>query len=49
MSVPAGIVDGLPVGLQVLAGHHREPLLLDLALVAEKVLAWPKVAPGSPL
>jgi aspartyl-tRNA(Asn)/glutamyl-tRNA(Gln) amidotransferase subunit A len=49
MSIPAGTVDGLPVGLQVLAAHHREPLLLDLALVAEKALPWPKVAPGSPL
>jgi Asp-tRNA(Asn)/Glu-tRNA(Gln) amidotransferase A subunit family amidase len=48
MSVPAGLVDGLPVGLQVLAGHHREQLLLDLALVAERALPWPKVAPGSP-
>jgi Asp-tRNA(Asn)/Glu-tRNA(Gln) amidotransferase A subunit family amidase len=48
MSIPAGLVDGLPVGLQVLAGHHREQLLLDLALVAERELAWPKVAPGSP-
>jgi Asp-tRNA(Asn)/Glu-tRNA(Gln) amidotransferase A subunit family amidase len=49
MSIPAGLVDGLPVGLQVLAAHHREPLLLDLALVAERALAWPKVASGSPL
>jgi aspartyl-tRNA(Asn)/glutamyl-tRNA(Gln) amidotransferase subunit A len=48
VSIPAGVVDGLPVGLQVLAGHHREPLLLDVALVAEQQLAWPKVAPGSP-
>lgn len=48
MTIPAGLVDGLPVGLQVLAGHHREPLLLDLALVAERTMAWPRVAPGSP-
>lgn len=49
VSIPAGLVDELPVGLQVLAGHHREPLLLDLALVAERTLRWPMVAPGSPL
>ncbi|HLN16447.1 MAG TPA: amidase family protein [Acidimicrobiales bacterium] len=49
MSLPVGLVDGLPVGLQVLAGHHRETALLDLALVAERELPWPKVAPGSPL
>jgi aspartyl-tRNA(Asn)/glutamyl-tRNA(Gln) amidotransferase subunit A len=48
MSIPAGLVDGLPVGLQVLAAHHREQLLLDLALVTERALSWPKVAPGSP-
>jgi len=48
VSIPAGLVDGLPVGLQILAAHHREPLLLDLALVAERELPWPKVAPGSP-
>ncbi len=48
MSLPAGLVDGLPVGLQVLAGHHHEQLLLDLALVAERELPWPMVAPGSP-
>ena len=48
-SIPAGLVDGLPVGLQVLAGHHREQLLLDLALEAERSMPWPLVAPGSPL
>ena len=41
VSIPAGLVDGLPVGLQVLAGHHREELLLDLALVAERAMPWP--------
>ncbi len=48
MSIPAGTVDGMPVGLQVLAGHHREQLLIDLALVAEREHPWPLVAPGSP-
>ncbi len=48
VSIPAGLVDGLPVGLQVLAGHHREQLLLDLALQAERSMPWPLVAPGSP-
>ena len=49
MSIPAGTVDGLPVGLQVLAAHHTEQLLLELALVAERERPWPMVAPGSPL
>lgn len=49
MNVPVGLVDGLPVGLQVLAGHHREELLLDLALLAEREMPWPQVAPGAPL
>ena len=46
MSIPAGVVDGLPVGLQVLAAHHREQLLLDLALVAERELRLAKGGAG---
>ena len=49
VSIPTGLVDGLPVGLQVLAGHHREQLLLDLAHVAEREMPWPLVAPGAPM
>jgi aspartyl-tRNA(Asn)/glutamyl-tRNA(Gln) amidotransferase subunit A len=48
VSIPAGLLDGLPVGLQVLTGHHREQWLLDLAFVAEREIGWPLVAPGSP-
>jgi len=48
VSIPVGAVDGLPVGMQVIARHHAEELLLDLALVAERVRPWPLVAPGAP-
>lgn len=48
VSIPAGTVDGLPVGLQVLAAHHRDHWLLDIAHVAEQLRPWPLVAPGSP-
>ena len=49
ISIPAGLVDGLPVGLQVIAPHHQDARLLDLALLAERVRPWPLVAPGAPL
>jgi aspartyl-tRNA(Asn)/glutamyl-tRNA(Gln) amidotransferase subunit A len=48
VSIPAGVMEGLPVGLQVLSGHHREQWLLDVSLVAEREIGWPLVAPGSP-
>ena len=47
ISLPAGQAsDGLPVGLQVLAPHHREDLLLDIALVWERTRPWSS-APAS--
>ncbi len=46
VSIPAGTVDGLPVGMQVLAAHHRDALLFDVALAVERERPWPMVAPG---
>jgi len=46
VSIPAGTVDGLPVGMQVLAAHHRDGLLFDVALAVERERPWPLVAPG---
>jgi aspartyl-tRNA(Asn)/glutamyl-tRNA(Gln) amidotransferase subunit A len=48
ISIPAGTLDGLPIGLQVVGRHYSEELLLDLALSAERARPWPLVAPGSP-
>ena len=48
ISIPAGTLDGLPIGLQVVGRHFSEELLLDLALSVERTRPWPLVAPGSP-
>ena len=49
ISIPAGTVDGLPVGLQVIGQHHADALLLDLAQVVERERPWPLVAPSAPV
>ena len=52
ISIPIGASSergGLPYGMQVLAPHHREPWLLDLARIVEHERPWPLVAPGAPL
>jgi aspartyl-tRNA(Asn)/glutamyl-tRNA(Gln) amidotransferase subunit A len=45
VSIPAGLVDGLPVGMQVLGRHHQDALLFDVALAVERERPWPLVAP----
>jgi Asp-tRNA(Asn)/Glu-tRNA(Gln) amidotransferase A subunit family amidase len=45
VSIPAGTIDGLPVGLQVLGRHHEDAVLLDVALTVERNQPWPLVAP----
>jgi Asp-tRNA(Asn)/Glu-tRNA(Gln) amidotransferase A subunit family amidase len=47
VSIPAGTVDGLPVGMQVLTRHHADELLFEVALAVERERPWPIVAPQS--
>jgi aspartyl-tRNA(Asn)/glutamyl-tRNA(Gln) amidotransferase subunit A len=45
ISIPVEPVGGLPVGLQVMAKHHEDALLFDLARIVERERPWPLVAP----
>ncbi len=49
ISIPAGFVDGLPVGLQIVGPHFSEQQLLELAHRVERLRPWPLVAPNSPI
>jgi aspartyl-tRNA(Asn)/glutamyl-tRNA(Gln) amidotransferase subunit A len=47
ISIPAGLVGGMPCGLQVVAPRLRDELCLAAGAVLEAARPWPKFAPGS--
>ncbi len=49
VAIPVGLVDGLPVSMQIIGRRHAEELLLDLARIVELERPWPLVAPGAPI
>jgi aspartyl-tRNA(Asn)/glutamyl-tRNA(Gln) amidotransferase subunit A len=46
VSIPAGLVNGLPIGMQVLARPHRDAELFGVAHAFEQHIGWAKVAPS---
>jgi aspartyl-tRNA(Asn)/glutamyl-tRNA(Gln) amidotransferase subunit A len=48
ISIPCGLADGLPVGLQLAAAPGKDGLLLQVAHALEKKTAWAKRLPLEP-
>lgn len=46
VSVPAGLCDGLPVGLQIVGRRHHDATVLAVAALFEQVRPWTQVAPA---
>ena len=49
VAIPIGLVDGLPVSMQIMGRRHAEQFLLDLARIVERERPWPLVTPGAPI
>ena len=49
VSIPVEHVDGLPTGMQVIARHHEDALLFELAHAVERERPWPMVVPDAPV
>ena len=47
MSIPAGFVNNMPVGLQLIGKHFNESLLLNTAHIYQKNTSWHKEIPSS--
>ena len=45
ISIPAGMLGGLPVGMQVIGNYFAEPRLLNIAHRFQQVTHWHKLAP----
>jgi aspartyl-tRNA(Asn)/glutamyl-tRNA(Gln) amidotransferase subunit A len=46
VSIPAGFVDGLPVGMQIIGKHFKEETLLRVAYAYEQATDWHKQKPN---
>ena len=46
ISIPCGMVHGLPVGLQVIGNYYREDTLFNLAYSYEQSTQWHKMNPN---
>jgi amidase len=45
LTLPMGLVDGLPVGLSVVGPEHGEDALLEIGAVVEQALGWARTPP----